>query len=268
MFMLNSSRDRKWPLTLFYVLIVLFLLFPIMIVLPISFSNSRFMTFPPPEFGLRWYREYFNDPIWMDATWRSLRIATGASIVSTLFGTLSVLGLAKVNIRVAGTLTALFVAPAIIPNIIIALGVFVLVIRLGLTDNEVTLMAAHAALGLPFVTLIVGAAYRQIDPSLERAARILGAGPARAFLTATLPPLTPAIFAALIFAFFVSFDELIVALFLMSGAQTLPTRIWNDLLFEINPTVAAVSVFFIFITTLAMTLAEILRRRGEKQNAS
>ena len=264
----SRSSDRTWPLTLFYMLIVFFLLFPIIIVLPISFSDSRFMTFPPPEYGLRWYRDYFNDPIWMAATWRSLRIATGASLVSTLVGTLSVLGLAKANVRVAGTLAALFVAPAIIPNIIIALGTFVLVIRLGLSDNELTLMAAHAALGLPFVTLIVGAAHRQIDPALERAARILGAGPARAFFTATLPPLTPAIFSAMIFSFFVSFDELIVALFLMSSAQTLPTRIWNDLLFEINPTVAAVSVIFIVVTTLAMTLAEVLRRRSEKLNAS
>ncbi|GAB5435209.1 ABC transporter permease [Falsiruegeria mediterranea] len=261
-------QDRNPLLTLFYVLVVTFLFFPILIVVPISFSNGRFLSFPPEEFGLRWYINYFSDPVWMAATFRSLRVALGASILATFVGTLSVIGLGRKRSKTSGALTALFVAPAIVPNIIVALGVFILAVRMGVSDNELTLVCAHAAIGLPFVVLMVGSAYRQIDPTLERAARIMGAGPLRAFLTATLPPLTPAILSAGIFAFFVSFDELIISLFLMSSAETLPMRIWNDLRFEINPTIAAVSVFFVVVTTLAMTIAELLRRRAEKNNAA
>ena len=263
-----ATRSANLPLTGFYVLIVIFLFFPIAIVMPISFSNGRFLSFPPEEFGLRWYRAYFSDPVWVAATMRSLRVALGASVLATVVGTLAVIGFGRRQTSVGAALSALFVAPAIVPNIIVALGIFVLAIRLGVSDNELTLIAAHAAIGLPFVVLMVGSAYRQTDPTIEKAARILGAGPVRAFLTATLPPLTPAIIAAWIFAFFVSFDELIIALFVMSSAETLPMRVWNDLRFEINPTIAAVSVFFVIVSTIAMTGAELLRRRAVKRNAA
>jgi putative spermidine/putrescine transport system permease protein len=188
----------------------------------------------------------------------------GASLLSTAIGTMVVVGMGQKRDRLNAALTAIFTAPAIIPNVIIALGVFILAIRLGASDNEFTLIAAHAAIGLPFVVLIVGSAYRQIDPTLERAARIMGAGPRQAFFAATVPALAPAIASGAIFAFFVSFDELIISLFLMSSAETLPMRIWNDLRFEINPTIAAISVLFVLITTLAMSVAELLRRRAQQ----
>ncbi|WP_139280611.1 ABC transporter permease [Shimia gijangensis] len=132
-------------------------------------------------------------------------------------------------------------------------------------QQRILLILVHAMLGLPFVVMIVGAALRQQDPTLERAARVMGAGPVRAFTTATLPPLTPAIVSSLIFSFFISFDELIFALFVMSGKETLPVRIWSDLQHFINPTIAVVSSIFIIATTLAMITAEILRRRSATQ---
>lgn len=260
---MRLNNPNNWLLAVFYIFVVVFLFFPILIVVPISFSNGRFMSFPPEELGLRWYREYFGDPVWMSATLRSLRVALGASLLSTIIGTLVVVGMGQKRDRLSSALTAIFTAPAIIPNVIIALGIFILAIRLGASDNEFTLIAAHAAIGLPFVVLVVGSAYRQIDPTLERAARIMGAGPLQAFFAATVPALAPAIVSAAIFAFFVSFDELIISLFLMSSAETLPMRIWNDLRFEINPTIAAISVLFVLITTLAMSVAELLRRRAQ-----
>lgn len=240
---------------------VLLLFFPILIVVPMSFSADRFLVFPPRSWGLTWYHAYFGDPVWMAATFRSLRIAFFASVIATLTGTLGVVGLGQIGPRWRAGLTGLFIAPAIVPNVIIALGVFILALTLGATDSVLTLTFAHAALALPFVAMIVGAAYRQVDPNLERAARVCGAGPVRAFLTATLPPIMPAVVAAAIFAFFVSFDELVIALFLMGGAETLPVRIWNDLRFEINPTIAAISTFLVIVTTAAMALAEFLRLR-------
>lgn len=247
---------------------ILFLFFPILIVAPMSFSGDRFLGFPPKSWGIVWYRAYFSDPVWLAATWRSLRIAAMASLIATLAGTAGVVGLAKVSRRWRAGLSGLLLAPAIVPNVIVALGVFILAVRFGATDSEATLVLAHAAIGLPFVVMIVGGAYRQSDPLLEKAARVCGAGPLRAFWTATVPPLAPAILAAGIFAFFVSFDELVIALFLMGGAETLPVRIWNDLRFEINPTIAAISTFFVVVTALAMGLAEYLRARATRRQGN
>jgi len=256
-------KPMKFLLPVYYWLMVIVLFFPIFVIVPISFSNDRFMGFPPSEFGVRWYVEYFTDPVWISATWRSFRVAVGASVAATVVGTLTVVGLGRKGGLISSLLAPVFLAPAIVPNIIVALGVFILAIKMGVSDNELTLICAHAAIALPFTVLMIGAAYRQLDPTVEKAARILGAGPVRAFWAATIPPLIPAILAAAIFAFFVSFDELIISLFLMSSAETLPMRIWNDLRFEINPTIAAVSVVFVVISTAAMTIAEILRSRSQ-----
>ncbi len=253
-------------MTVFFVLTILFLFFPIMVILPMSFSNGESLQFPPKSWGLRWYYAYFSDDLWRTSTLRSLRIAFLASILATTAGTLAAVGLDRTRKSLRPLLTGLFLAPAIIPNVIIALGVFIMAVWLGLTSSEPLLVMAHAMLGLPFVLMIVGAALRQQDPMLENAARVFGAGPVRAFITATLPPLSPAIISSLIFAFFISFDELVFALFVMGGKVTLPVRIWSDLQQFLNPTIAAVSTIFIVVTTLAMIAAEILRRRSARQN--
>ncbi|WP_299911765.1 ABC transporter permease [uncultured Paracoccus sp.] len=255
-------------LKLAFGLTVLFLFFPVLIVVPMSFSGGETLSFPPESWSLRWYRDYLGDEVWQASTLRSLRIALAASILSTAAGTLAAIGLEKLRSPARGLLSGVIMAPAIIPNVIIALGVFILSVWLGITSSETNLVLAHAMLGLPFVLMIVGAALRQQDPQLERAARVFGAGPVRAFVTATLPPLTPAIVSALIFAFFISFDELIFALFVMGGKETLPVRIWSDLQHFINPTIAAVSTIFIVATTFALTLAELLRRRADRNNAA
>jgi len=242
-------------------LVVLFLFFPILVIIPLSFSTSDFLRFPPRDLGFRWYHVYFNDPVWMEATWRSFRVALSAGLLATVTGTMAVLWISRTRNRAAGLVTGLFMAPAIVPNIVIALGLFVLALALGVTGREWVLVLGHAALGLPFVVLIVGAAARQVDPDLERAARVMGAGPVRAFRHATLPKLVPAIAAAGIFSFFISFDELIIALFTSGGSPTIPVRIWTDLRFEINPTVAAVASVLVVFTTAMMIVAELLRRK-------
>lgn len=244
---------------------IVFLFFPILIVVPMSFSADTFLGFPPRSWGVTWYQAYFNDPVWVAATWRSVRIALAASLLATLTGTMSVLALPRLGMLLRSGLTGLFLAPAIVPNIIVALGVFILALYVGVAQSEVVLILAHAAIGLPFVIMIVGTAYRQSDPTLERAARVCGAGPFRAFLTGVLPQLMPAIVASGIFAFFVSFDELVIALFLMGGAETLPVRLWNDLRFQINPTIASISTLLIVFSTLAMGVAEIIRQRAARK---
>lgn len=260
---MNSRATRPSRVSsVFFAICIAYLLFPILIVLPISFSNNDFLQFPPGNFGIRWYKIYFNDPEWIAATILSFRVAVLASLLSTLAGTLAVIALERRQSRLKTATTWVLAAPIFTPHIFIALGIFAFAIRLGLDGSVAMLVAAHATIALPFVVLIVGAAHRQLDPNYELAARVLGAGPLRAFMTGAMPGLLPSIVAAAIFSFFVSFDELIIAEFLLSGQQTLPMRIWADLRLELRPTVAAVSSLLIVVTTLGMGAAEYLRRRA------
>lgn len=248
-------------LRIYFWVMVAYMIFPVLVVIPVSFSSSEFLRFPPQDVSARWYMAYFNDPVWIAATVTSFRVAVLSTVISTTAGTMAALAISRAPRRSQTPLTYAATVPILIPHIFIALGVFILALRLGLTDSETTLALAHAAVAMPFVVLITSAAIRQIDPTMERAARVLGAGPFRAFRVATLPPLIPAIAAAAIFAFFVSFDELIIAQFIMKGSETLPMRIWADLRLDISPVVAAVSGLLIVVTTLAMMIAELLRRR-------
>jgi putative spermidine/putrescine transport system permease protein len=251
--------SRIW-LSVYFWTIVAYLIFPIFIIIPISFGESQFLRFPPDRLSLVWYRTYLNDPAWIGATITSLKVALATSVLSTAIGVMAVVALDRSAGRARSALTYFITSPVIIPHIFIALGVFIFAIRLGFSDSQLTLVGGHATIALPFVVLIVGSAMRQIDPTMERAARVLGASPFRAFYVATLPGILPAITAAGVFTFFVSFDELIIAQFLLSSQETLPMRIWADLKLEISPTVAAVSSILVVVTTFAMGAAELLRR--------
>jgi putative spermidine/putrescine transport system permease protein len=250
---------QRW-LGVYFWAVIAYLIFPIFIIIPISFGKSQFLRFPPDGFSLIWYYSYFDSPAWINATITSLKVAIATSVLSTLVGVMAVVALERSAGRARGALTYFITSPIIIPHIFIALGVFIFAIRLGFSDSQLTLVGAHTTIALPFVVLIVGAAMRQIDPNIERAARVLGASPFRAFYVATFPSIFPAIVAAGVFAFFVSFDELIIAQFLLSSTETLPMRIWANLRLEISPTVAAVSSILIVVTTFAMGAAELLRR--------
>ncbi len=260
---MNSlENERRWWPKAYFLLILAYLLFPLVIVVPLSFGDDSLMQFPPTSWGLRWYTTYFSDSVWIAATLLSLKVALMASALATVVGTLAVIALERQLIPGKVALQGLISSPMIVPHIFIALGVFILAIHVGIENSVLTLAGAHATIALPFVVLMVGAAMRQVDPTLERAARILGAKPFRAFFSATFPSLLPAIVAAAVFSFFVSFDELIIAEFLMSGRETLPMRIWADLKLDLNPTISAVSTLLIVVTVIGMGGAEILRRRG------
>jgi putative spermidine/putrescine transport system permease protein len=259
----RTMADRL--LLLYFCIVIALLVLPIAVIAPVSFGSSQFMRFPPTNLGLRWYEAYLGNPVWIDATLRSLRVAACASVIATVLGSAAAIALERGRLRGRTALSALFSAPAIVPHVIVALGVFIVAVRLGINDTDLALVLAHSVFGLPFVVLIVSSSLRQIDATLERAARVLGAGPMRAFATGTLPPLVPAVVASAIFAFFISFDELIVALFVTGDRQTLPVRIWSDLRFELNPTIAAISTLMVVVTTVAMVFAEMLRRRSARR---
>jgi putative spermidine/putrescine transport system permease protein len=244
-----------------WILVLLFLALPILIVALLSFSSASYLTFPPPAFGLRWYVAYLGSREWLDSTWLSLGIAAVVVVLATSLGTIAALGLNGMKGPARAAVAALFVSPLIVPGIIAAIGIYYAFSRYRLVGTPVGLILAHTCLAVPFVVTSVSASLAGFDRRLQQAALSLGATPWGAFRQVTLPLISPGVMVGALFAFITSFDELIVALFLSgSGAVTLPRRMWDDLRFAIDPTIAAVSTLTIVLTAALLGGAHLLRR--------
>ncbi|HUB13242.1 MAG TPA: ABC transporter permease [Acetobacteraceae bacterium] len=247
--------------------VLLFLALPILLIVIVSFSSASYLTFPPPGFGLRWYRVYFSSADWLVPTWLSLAIGAAVVALATTLGTLAALGLDRLPRAARGAVAALVLSPMIVPGIVVAIGVYYAFARYGLIGTPLGLVLAHTCLAVPFVVTSVSASLAGFDRRLEQAARSLGATPWGAFRQVTLPLIRSGILIGALFAFITSFDELIVALFLSgSGAITLPRRMWDDLRFAIDPTIAAVSTLIILLTAVLLGGAHLLRVRTGRAN--
>jgi putative spermidine/putrescine transport system permease protein len=243
-------------------LVLAFLALPILLIVVVSFSSAAYLTFPPPGFGLRWYRAYLDSREWLEATSLSVTIAAAVVVLSTTLGTLAALGLTRLPRAARAVTAALFLSPLIVPGIVVAIGIYYAFSRYGLIGSPVGLVLAHTCLAVPFVVTSVSASLAGFDRRLEQAARSLGARPWGAFRQVTLPLIRPGVLVGALFAFITSFDELIVALFLSgSEAVTLPRRMWDDLRFAIDPTIAAVATLTIVLTALLLGGAHVLRGR-------
>ena len=246
-------------------LILLFLVFPIVVVVVVSFSSATYLTFPPPAFGLRWYEAYFTSADWLRPTWLSIWVAAAVVVLSTLLGTIAALGIARLPKAMRILASGLILSPLIVPGIVVAIGIYYAFARYGLVGSPAGLIFAHTCLAVPFVVTSVSASLAGIDPRLEQAALSLGATPSGTFFQVTLPLIRPGVLVGALFAFISSFDELVVALFISgSGAVTLPRRMWDDLRFAIDPTIAAVSTLTIVLTAALLGAAHLLRRRTER----
>jgi ABC-type spermidine/putrescine transport system permease subunit II len=239
---------------------VLFLLFPVFIIIGISFSGSEFLTFPPTEISLRWYKHVFSHRSWTGATLLSLWIAICSTLIAIVVGTLAAVAIVRRPSFLTRSISMVSFGPQLVPHIILALGILLLVGRLGVYGQPWVLVLAHATMALPLVVIIVASAVKQTGDSLERAARILGASPTQAFWLVTLPAIRPAVLSSAVFAFFVSFDDLIVALFIMGGRETLPMMIWANLRYELTPALTAVASALIVFTFACVIPAEYYRR--------
>jgi putative spermidine/putrescine transport system permease protein len=250
-------------------LILLFMALPILIIVILSFSSASYLTFPPPAFGVRWYREYLGGAEWLAATGLSLSVAAAVVVLATLLGTLAALGLARLPPLLRNLAAALILSPLIVPVIVVAIGIYYAYSRYGLVGTPVGLVLAHTCLAVPFVVTSVSASLAGFDRRLEQAALSLGATPWGTFRQVTLPLIRPGVLTGALFAFITSFDELIVALFLSgSGAVTLPRRMWDDLRFAIDPTIAAVSTLTIVLTALLLAVVHVARERGERMRGA
>jgi putative spermidine/putrescine transport system permease protein len=246
-------------------LILLFLAFPIVVVFLVSFSDATYLTFPPPAFSLRWYRAYFGNDDWLRPTWLSLAVAAAVVVLATTLGTLASLGIARLPRALRVIASGLILSPLIVPVIVVAIGVYYAFARYGLVGTPIAMVLAHTCLAVPFVVTSVSASLSGIDPRLEQASLSLGATPAGTFWQVILPLIRPGVLVGALFAFITSFDELIMSLFLSGvGAVTLPRRMWEDLRYAIDPTIAAVSTLTIVLTAVLLGSAHLLRRRAEQ----
>jgi putative spermidine/putrescine transport system permease protein len=230
--------------------ILLFILAPIVIVIIVSFTSREMISFPPQGFSLRWYKAFFTEPPWMDTFKNSVIIAVYSTLISTFIGTLASLALRG---KTAGhpRVNAMILLPMMIPGVILGISILMYAGKIGLYGTFLPVIFAHSLWGTPYVYLIVSSVLQGIDPSLEDAARNLGAGPVKTFFLVTAPLIKTGIFAGALFAFISSFGEFIMALFLTTGRMTtLPVQIFTSLKYDISPVVAAVSVFFIVLTIL------------------
>lgn len=242
-------------------LVLVFLVVPTLIVVPMSFSGSQYLEFPPREWSLRWYRSYFASTAWMQATATSLQAGALTTLVATPLGTLAAYGLFVSRYRWARVVHVLLITPIIVPLILVAIAVFYAYVQLKLVNSLTGLVLAHSVLAIPLVMMIVTSALKGFDLNQEMVARSLGASRARAFLGVTLPQIRFALVSGALLAFLTSFDEVVLALFVSGGSNSTLTRnMFLALRDQIDPTIAAISTLMIVLTTVLLALAQTFGR--------
>jgi putative spermidine/putrescine transport system permease protein len=251
----------SWLPWLFAALVLVFLAAPLFVVVPAAFNDSTLLQFPPRHWSLRWFREYFGSSSWIDATETSIKVATLVSLFSTLFGLAAAVALDRFAFFGRTLVRALIMAPLLVPVIVIAVGLYYMFLRIGLSGSFWGLVIGHTVITFPYATVVIGAALAEVDRRLENAAVGLGAMRPRAFFEVTLPLIRPGLVVAALFGFLVSFDEVVIAIFLTGPTTTtLPRRIWDGIRFDLNPTIAAVATLLIALSAFVMLTSELLRR--------
>lgn len=253
-------------------LVFFYLIFPILIIIPLSFNAENFFTFTPemlaldPEgYSTKHYRDFFTNPDWQVPLWNSLKIAPVATFLSVALGTLAAIGLSQPHVPFRRAIMAILISPMIVPLIISAAGMYFFYSRIGLQGTYWGVVLAHAALGIPFVIITVTATLVGFDRSLTRAAANLGAGPVRTFFKVQMPLILPGVVSGGLFAFITSFDEVVVVLFVGSaGQKTLPWQMFTGLREQISPTILAAATVLISISVVLLVTLEVLRRRSER----
>lgn len=244
-----------------------FLALPNLIVIPISFSDSTLMAFPPSGFSLRWYEQYLELPGWVEATRASFIVATFTTLLATVVGSLAAYGLVRGKYPGKRMLNSFLISPIMLPTLITAVAIFRLYSDLGLIGTILGFVLADSVLAIPFVVTVMVATFKGIDPNLEDAAMTLGATRLTSLRRITIPLALPGVISAALFAFLVAFDELMIAIFISSPTlSTLPKELWEGIRLEITPAIAAVSTLLVLLSVLVLAAVGVsqwlLRRRS------
>ena len=290
----TTTGERIWHYTFRVIcgLVFMFLMLPILVVLPLSFNVSPYfsftegmLAFDPEAYSLRWYKDIltngmkipdapvdwawisdtWNNSQWMRAIRNSFFIGICATLLSTALGTLAAIGLSRDEMPYRRLIMSILISPMIVPLVITAAGMFFFYSKVQLSQTYIGVIMAHAVLGTPFVIITVTATLVGFDKSLVRAANSLGAGPIQTFFKVQMPLIIPGVISGGLFAFITSFDEVVAVLFLASPEQrTIPRQMWSGIREQISPTILAVATLLVLLSIVLLTVIELLRRRSER----
>jgi len=263
----SSPIERAWFWfhRVFCGLVVLFLVLPILVMVPLSFNEGSFLVYPLTGFSLKWYQGFFASQEWMASLKNSMIVAPAATLIATTLGILASIGLTRAEFRGKALLQSILIAPMVVPVVIVGVSSYLFFAPLGLVNGYGALILVHAALGVPFVIITVTATLAGYNHNLTRAAANLGADPVTAFFRVTLPIIAPGAISGALFAFATSFDEVVVTLFLAGPQQaTLPRQMFGGIRENIDPTIAAVATILIVVSVIMLLTLEWLRGRAEK----
>lgn len=245
--------------------VLVFLVAPILTIVPLSFSSGSFFYYPLPGFSLRWYQDFFTSPFWLLSLKNSLIIGISATVLATTLGTMAALGIWRARFPAQALVLALLISPMVVPVIIVAVGVYFAFAPLGLSDGYLGLILAHTTLGVPFVVITVLATLSAFDRTLLRAAESLGASQLATFRRVMLPLILPGVASGAVFAFAASFDEVVVVLLMAGPAQrTLPRQMFAGINDNISLTIAAAATMLIAISLALMIVVGALQRRSAR----
>jgi len=259
-------------------LILIYLITPILVIIPLSFNSEPYFTYPMPGVSLRWYEDFFigeKSAVWHLAIKNSIIVGIFSTLLATSLGTLAAVGLSNSRLPYKTLLMGILISPMIVPLVITGVGMYFFYTLVGITPSQVAEYASwlhllpnimdHAALGTPFVVITVPASLVGIDHSQTRASASLGADGVTTFFRVTVPLVLPGMISGALFAFITSFDEVVVVLFLSGAEQyTIPRQMFSGIREQISPTILAVATVLVLLSIILLTVLELLRRRNER----
>jgi ABC-type spermidine/putrescine transport system permease subunit II len=255
----RALAAATWALA---VLVLCYLALPLTVIVPLAFSDQSYLSFPPSGWSTKWFVRIAENPAWRQAAINSLLVGVPTSVLSMLFGTLAALAVSRGGPRGAALVSVVVVAPVMLPHVILAIGLYPVLLQLGLLGTHAAAIVGHTIIGIPLVFITVNAALSGYSGSLELAAMTLGADPWRTFRTVTFPMIRTGVVVGGILAFASSFDELMLALFFTgAGTRTLPRLMWEQLNDYLTPTIAAVATLVLAFTLVLLAFASALQGR-------
>jgi ABC-type spermidine/putrescine transport system permease subunit II len=250
-------------LSLYAWLLIAVLLVPIAAFVPMAFTRSTFLSFPPQGFSLQWFDQFMASPLWLGAMIRSFGIGLATAAFTVVIAALAALGLARSRSRLAGAVFVLFLTPMVVPSIVIAIALFYLFAQISLVATDLGIIIGHTVIATPVVFVILLATFKGHDWRLDAAASTLGAGRVQTFWRVTLPLVKGGFAVGFVTGFLQSFEELTVALFVGGGLKTtLPKQMWDGILLQVNPIIAAASVVVLLVVILMFAIMEWIQQRS------
>jgi putative spermidine/putrescine transport system permease protein len=259
------ERIAYYVTWLFTAAVLLFLMAPILAIMPLSFNSEPYFSYPMPGLSLQWYADFFGNERWSKAVILSLELASCVTILATILGTLAALGLSRTSLPGRAFILSLLILPMIVPLIITAVAVYMAYAYAGLLGTFLGMVLAHTVLATPFVVITVTSTLTTFDWNLARAGASLGAAPTTVFRRVIFPLILPGMISGALFAWVTSFDEVVVALFIAGPDQrTLPKQMFSGIREMISPTITAAATVLVVFSTILLVGAELLRRRSER----